>query len=359
MLTRRFTDAVEYAAAVHGAQFRKGGETPYVAHLLSAAALVLEAGGDEDTAIGALLHDAAEDQGGHARVADIRRRFGDAVADLVEACTDAFERPKPDWHERKKRYIERIPDMTPGALLVTWADKLHNARSMVADQRRLGDALWERFTASGPDMAWYLRSVADALAEAGLDPGLVDALDREVAAVEAAVGVRRSPDQAESALQPSVPPSREGRDTVVLGVGRAYADFMRFGVATTRAGRVSRPVQRVGFYVEREIRPEVPRIRRRFPGVKVDAEALARHAESPDPEERLMARAVSALRREEPDAAGELVDAYVLTPRSELRPDETLPHGVMHRGVEPWVREQRYVDVETLRTARTTDDLSG
>lgn len=357
MLSRRFTDAVDYAAAVHGAQTRKGSDVPYVTHLLAAAAHVLEAGGDEDAAVAALLHDIAEDQGGRARLDDVRRRFGDDVAAVVAACSDTLEHPKPDWHERKKSYLERIPEMPPAALLVTWADKLHNARSIVADHRVLGDALWERFAASGPDMAWYLRSVTDRLADAGLEPRLLDILDREVAAIEAAVGPTRDVGRSEADPVAAVAPSRAGRDTVVLGTSRAYADFMRFGVSTTRAGRVAQPVQRVGFYVEREIRPEVPRIRRRFTGVRVDAEALAGHAESPDPEERLMARAVSALRREERDASGELVDAYVLTPRAELRPDETLPHGVMHRGSEPWVRGQRYVDVEDLRGARTTDDL--
>jgi (p)ppGpp synthase/HD superfamily hydrolase len=58
MLTTRFQNALVYAAQLHANQNRKASSTPYVAHLLGVTALVLEAGGDEDHAIAALLHDA-------------------------------------------------------------------------------------------------------------------------------------------------------------------------------------------------------------------------------------------------------------------------------------------------------------
>ena len=122
MLTQRFDDALAYAAEVHRGDVRKGSGTPYLAHLLSVAALVIENGGDEDQAIAALLHDAPEDAGGRERLEDIRRRFGDRVAGIVEACTDTFDDPKPPWRERKEAFLERLTGAPADALPVVAAD---------------------------------------------------------------------------------------------------------------------------------------------------------------------------------------------------------------------------------------------
>ena len=89
-------------------QERKGNQTPYIAHLLGVCALVLEDGGDEDEAIAALLHDAAEDQGGLKTLEEIRRRFGEQVAAIVDGCTDTYETPKPPWRGRKETYLEHL-----------------------------------------------------------------------------------------------------------------------------------------------------------------------------------------------------------------------------------------------------------
>jgi (p)ppGpp synthase/HD superfamily hydrolase len=113
VLTDRFDRALLYATHVHGGQVRKGTSTPYVAHLLAVAATVLEYGGDEDLAIAALLHDSVEDQGGRGRLEDVRNRFGERVARIVEACSDSLadtakgER-KAQWLERKKAYLEHL-----------------------------------------------------------------------------------------------------------------------------------------------------------------------------------------------------------------------------------------------------------
>ena len=113
VLTDRFDRALLYATHVHGGQVRKGTTTPYVAHLLAVAATVLEYGGDEDLAIAALLHDSVEDQGGKARLDDVRNRFGERVARIVEACSDSLadtakgER-KAHWQERKEAYIAHL-----------------------------------------------------------------------------------------------------------------------------------------------------------------------------------------------------------------------------------------------------------
>jgi (p)ppGpp synthase/HD superfamily hydrolase len=166
LLTPRFDEALLYAAAVHRDHVRKGTAVPYLSHLLAVAALVLEDGGDEDQAIAALLHDAPEDRGGRARLADIRARFGQAVADVVEACTDTFEQPKPPYVARKREHLRRLRRDAPSAVLrVTAADKLHNARAILADHRALGDALFARFSAGKAGTLWYYACAARMLSD--------------------------------------------------------------------------------------------------------------------------------------------------------------------------------------------------
>src|SRR5918999_200866 len=105
-LSVRFDEAFRYAHDVHGAQTRKGTGSPYIGHLMGVSSIVLDDGGSEDEAIGALLHDAAEDHGGRARLEDIRNRFGDAVARIVEDCTDSWDEPKRPWADRKREYVD-------------------------------------------------------------------------------------------------------------------------------------------------------------------------------------------------------------------------------------------------------------
>lgn len=158
----RFSAALAFANEIHGAQVRKGTSIPYVAHLLAVASLVIEAGGDEDTAIAALLHDAVEDQGGPAMLERIRGRFGSPVANIVQACSDSDVVPKPPWRERKEAYLEAIPYKSPAALLVSLADKIHNARAILADYKQLQEGVWARFTGGRDGTLWYYRALADA-----------------------------------------------------------------------------------------------------------------------------------------------------------------------------------------------------
>ena len=161
ILTARFGEAAVYAASAHAGQLRKGTAIPYVSHVLEVAAIVVAHGGDEDQAIAGLLHDVPEDAGGRASLDDIRRRFGDRVADMVDGCTDTYEHPKPPWRARKEAYISRIPAHSAATRLVSAADKVANVRAIIDDYRVMGDALWTRF-AGGPDSIWYYRSVAEA-----------------------------------------------------------------------------------------------------------------------------------------------------------------------------------------------------
>jgi len=178
----KFENALLYAARLHREQTRKGTGVPYVTHLLAVAAIVGEGGGSEEEVIAALLHDAPEDAGGEARLEEIRAQFGDAVAGIVAGCSDTYETPKPPWRERKEAHIAHLAEASPSVRLVSAADKLHNARSVLADYRALGDALWDRFNGGRDGTLWYYRAVADALAG---DGPVADELGRAVAGLEA------------------------------------------------------------------------------------------------------------------------------------------------------------------------------
>ena len=187
VLTGRFSDALVYTADVHAGQRRKGGDVPYLAHLLGVTALVLEDGGSEDEAIAALLHDALEDRGDRTSFEEIRDRFGERVAAIVRACSDTEVRPKPPWDQRKRAYLERLETEPPDVLRVSVADKLYNARAILFDHKLVGDQVWERFGSGRPSQMWYYRSVADLFLRRY--PGaMADELDQAVRELEALEG---------------------------------------------------------------------------------------------------------------------------------------------------------------------------
>jgi (p)ppGpp synthase/HD superfamily hydrolase len=191
-LTDRFDRALLYATHIHGGQLRKGTCVPYIAHLLAVVATVLEYDGSEDMAIAALLHDAVEDQGGEPRLADIRNRFGERVAEIVRACSDSVAdtsagQQKEAWHLRKTRYVAHLGTADADTLLVSLADKVHNARSILRDLRKpdVGAAVWARFKSSQQDTLWHYRELAKAFAQ--YRPGqLADELGEIVDALEQA-----------------------------------------------------------------------------------------------------------------------------------------------------------------------------
>jgi (p)ppGpp synthase/HD superfamily hydrolase len=182
-LTNRFLAAVALAAEVHAGRRRLGTQIPYMAHLLIVTGLVLEDGGEEDDAIAALLHDAAEDGGGWPMLERIRDDFGERVAGIVESCSDSLDADdERSWWERKTAYLEHLPTVTDdSALRVALADKVHNARSIVRDYRDEGDELWNRFEGrSADDQLRYYNGLLDFFA--GTRPGpLVEDLKRAVA----------------------------------------------------------------------------------------------------------------------------------------------------------------------------------
>jgi (p)ppGpp synthase/HD superfamily hydrolase len=157
----RFLRAFQFAAEKHAGQARKASTIPYIAHLMSVTSLVLEAGGDEALAIAALLHDAVEDCGGAPMLNEVRRRFGERVARVVDGCTDTDIYPKPPWRERKETYLRHLRKADADTRLVSAADKLHNVRSILSDYRTVGESVWARFNGGREGTLWYYRALLD------------------------------------------------------------------------------------------------------------------------------------------------------------------------------------------------------
>lgn len=170
LLTSRFTDALAYTADLHREQERKVSGVPYLAHLLRVAGIVLEYGGTEDEAIAGLLHDAVEDQGGMPVLEEIRRRYGDAVAEVVMACSDAHTTPKPPWRKRKEAHVEHVRAASHSVRLVVAADKLDNARSLLREYLVRGESLWEFFHGRRDGTLWYYEAMLAALKDADSTP---------------------------------------------------------------------------------------------------------------------------------------------------------------------------------------------
>jgi (p)ppGpp synthase/HD superfamily hydrolase len=186
-LSGTFDDAFKYAHLIHADQTRKGTHAPYIGHLMGVTSIVLDDGGSEEEAIGALLHDAAEDHGGRARLADIRARFGDAVAQIVEDCTDSWDEPKRPWAERKLAYVDHARHLPRPSLRVSAADKVHNTYAILRDLRTFGERVWDRFSAAPDDVMAYYEGLVRAYRESGGGP-LVDELDRIVRGIRREMG---------------------------------------------------------------------------------------------------------------------------------------------------------------------------
>lgn len=153
-LTPQFEAALVYATQLHAQQRRKVTHTPYIAHLLSVTALVLEDGGSEEEAIAALLHDAVEDQGGTTTRAEISRRFGSNVTAIVDGCTEPEQTPSMTWKEHKQQYLEQLRQASPQVQRVALADKLHNARSLLINLRLEGESIWSQFRGGKDNILW-------------------------------------------------------------------------------------------------------------------------------------------------------------------------------------------------------------
>ena len=187
-LTERFSRAIDYARQVH-VNYRKGTSVPFMAHLLGVASLVMGESGHvrflvtEDMVIGALLHDAVEDEGGLPRLRNIEANFGKEVASIVEGCSDSVAEDsslKEEWEVRKTTYINRLHKESDGTLLVSAADKLYNARSILEDYRELGTALWSRFKRGRKEQLWYFTELIKVYEKKDSTSRLTEELKRTV-----------------------------------------------------------------------------------------------------------------------------------------------------------------------------------
>ena len=178
-LSIQYYRAFEYANTWHRGQVRKSTVLPYILHPMGVASLVLEAGGDEELAIAALLHDVPEDCGGEARLAEIKEMFGARVEKIVRGCSDSLVADREDkapWRERKQAHIDHIATADMDTLIVTAADKTHNGRAIATDLQTVGDAVWDRFNAGREDVLWYYKSFYEALEKRGVTPSLLNPL---------------------------------------------------------------------------------------------------------------------------------------------------------------------------------------
>ncbi len=190
-ISEKFEEALVYATQAHGNQMRKKTGIPFVAHILGVTAIALEYGASETEAISALLHDTVEDCGGADRFRDIREKFGDDVAGIVDGCTDTYETPKPPWLKRKRAYIEHLKDSDSSTRLVSASDKLHNTRAILAELRRHGTDVFDRFGGKKDGTLWYYRTLVTAFREHGNHTDLIGELDRVVTEIEKLTGARR------------------------------------------------------------------------------------------------------------------------------------------------------------------------
>jgi (p)ppGpp synthase/HD superfamily hydrolase len=183
--SRRFLNALEVASVMFATTRRRKTKIPYVAHLLGVCAIVLEHGGSEDEAIAALLHDTLEDITPTKRARRTVRAFGDDVYGIVLGCTDGTPNKKgkkAPWRERKEAYVAGLEHEPSPVLLVSAADKLHNARAIVADLRTIGNKVWKRFNAPTDDILWYYGALVLAFRANPAHPiAIVDELEPVVA----------------------------------------------------------------------------------------------------------------------------------------------------------------------------------
>lgn len=190
-LTDRFFTAMAYASDAHKEQVRKSTDIAYISHPFGVASLVIEAGGDEDQAIAGLLHDVAEDCGGEPRLTEIAEKFGDRVAHIVRGCSDSLvvdEDKKAPWRDRKETHIEHLRSSNSDILLVTAADKTHNARAISTDIQSIGNKVWDRFNSDQEQILWYYKSVYQVLSDGGVTSTLLNPLKTAIGIMEKSGG---------------------------------------------------------------------------------------------------------------------------------------------------------------------------
>jgi guanosine-3',5'-bis(diphosphate) 3'-pyrophosphohydrolase len=161
LMSPQFDEALCWAAQCHQGQFRRGGKTPYIAHVVAVATILERARFEEDVVIAGLLHDVVEDT--PATLAEVAARFGEDVAEIVGYCSEiktdesGVERP---WIDRKCDHIAALADAPATARAVVLADKLHNLVSIERDLL-VGRPVWPLFHAGRDQVLWYYHAIID------------------------------------------------------------------------------------------------------------------------------------------------------------------------------------------------------
>ncbi len=249
-LTNKLAVAFQFALEAHGSQKRKGTTTPYISHLMAVASLVFEYGGTEDQAVAALLHDVVEDT--PIKLDVIQKAFGPTVAHIVDDCTDAETLPKPPWRDRKKRYIKHLRDEAgPDSLLVSAADKLHNARAIAHDVRHYGSEVWRRFNATPRDIVWYYKSLLKIFRRRSVEaPGmlaLVQELDTAVSAMKDLAGKKskQKSKQKSKRREPTTQEIKEGDERFDRMVQAMCANLDKAGEEASLRDKVPSPAEKL------------------------------------------------------------------------------------------------------------------
>ena len=159
--------AIIFAVRAHAGTERRGKGFPYIVYPMEAVEIVATMTPDQELLAAAALHDTVEDT--DVTVDQLRAEFGDRIADLVAAESDAFVEGVSDedsWHARKQAAIDRLAKAPHDAKMVALGDKLSNMRAIARDYAVQGDALWNLFHAKDPkDHEWHYRGLADSLRE--------------------------------------------------------------------------------------------------------------------------------------------------------------------------------------------------
>jgi len=158
--------AMHFAIDAHANTERRGKGFPYSIHLMEAVEIAATITSDQEILAAAALHDTVEDTG--VTVEQLRKEFGDRIAELVEYESDKFVKgfsERDSWIDRKKAALERLADAPYDAKIVAMGDKLSNMRAIARDYERIGDELWEIFHAPNgkSDHEWRYRELAVAL----------------------------------------------------------------------------------------------------------------------------------------------------------------------------------------------------
>ena len=162
--TQFFDKAVAFATQAHRGTERRGKGYPYIIHCMEASSIVATITNDPEMLAAAILHDTVEDTS--VTIEEIRKEFGDRVADLVAHETAPLPDDAP-WRTRKEAQLAQLAQAPYDSKVVALGDKLSNMRALAADYKAIGDQLWSRFHAPNgkTDIAWYYRSLAEALSE--------------------------------------------------------------------------------------------------------------------------------------------------------------------------------------------------